>query len=234
MISIIIPAYNAGKTIEKCLEHVLRQKYYSYEVVVVNDGSTDDTWVKLQQQVGIFLNQKISFKIINQNNSGANTARNRGAKEARGELIIFLDADIQMEQNMLDAMKMALDMNPAASYAYSSHFFGFKLFKLFPFNEEKLRTMPCIHTSSLIRREHFPGFDESLNRLRFQDWDLWLTMLEAGHTGVFIDKPLFRIATGGTMSSWLPGIAYKIFPFLPAVKKYKNASEIIRKKHNLE
>jgi len=78
-----------------------------------------------------------------------------------------------------------------------------------------------------------PGFDEKLKR--FQDWDLWLTMAEAGHHGVWLNQFLYKVNTGGaqTMSHWLPSSAYKFLPFLPAVKRYNLAKAIIIKKHNL-
>jgi hypothetical protein len=91
--------------------------------------------------------------------------------------------------------------------------------------------MPYIHTSSLIRRADFPGFDETLKK--FQDWDLWLSIAESGGKGVWIDKMLFSVAPGGSMSDWLPAIAYRLLPFLPAVKKYNKARLIIKKKHGL-
>jgi hypothetical protein len=86
---------------------------------------------------------------------------------------------------------------------------------------------------SLIRRSDFPetGWDESIKKL--QDWDLWLTMLEQGHVGLWINKILFRVTPGGTISSWLPAAAYKLLPFLPAVKKYKAAVKIVKAKHGL-
>ena len=132
---------------------------------------------------------------------------------------------------MLEVMLSTLEKNPQASYAYSSFKYGFKIFKLWPFDAEKLKKIPYIHTTSLIRREFFPGWDENIKRL--QDWDLWLTMLEQGRAGVWINKILFKARGGGTISSWLPSFAYKLFPFLESVKKYKAAEEIIRKKHGI-
>ena len=58
-------------------------------------------------------------------------------------------------------------------------------------------------------------------------------MLEQKHTGIWIDKILFKVTTGGTMSSWLPSFSYKLFPFLPKVRKYKKAVNIIKKKHKI-
>jgi hypothetical protein len=133
----------------------------------------------------------------------------------------------------LEIMLEALRQTPEASYAYSSFNWGRKLFKLNEFNPEQLKKMPCIHSMSLIRRQDFPatGWDESIKK--FQDWDLWLTMLEQGKIGVWIPRVLFQITTGGTISSWLPSFAYKFLPFLPVVKKYKAAMAVIKQKHGL-
>jgi len=128
-------------------------------------------------------------------------------------------------------MLKTLKDNQSASYAYSSFRYGFKIFKLWPFSPERLKIIPFIHTTSLIRREHFSGFDENIKKL--QDWDLWLTMLAKGHAGIWINKVLFKVQTGGTMSAWLPSGAYKLLPFLPEVKKYNQALSIIKQKHSL-
>lgn len=259
MISIIIPVYNQADKLSRCLESILNQTILTsphpspsqgegvLEVIIVNDGSTDDVSDRIKNYP---LRRSFSeaselriknFKVINQENSGSNPARNRGAKEASGEYIIFCDADIIMKPEMLEVMLYTLKKNPQASYAYSSFKYGWKSFKLWPFDAEKLKTMPYIHTTSLIRRETFPGFsakggpafgwDESIERL--QDWDLWLTMLEQGHKGIWVNKILFKAQGGGTISNWLPSFAYKLFPLLKGVKKYKAAEEIIRKKHKL-
>jgi len=123
--------------------------------------------------------------------------------------------------------------NPEASYAYPSHRYGYKLFKGFPFDTERLKKMPFIHTMALIRREHFPRskWDETIEKL--QDWDLWLTMLSEGRTGVWIDKVLFRLTPSGIYSNWLPSIFYKLFPFSPKVRRYNRAMRVIKEKHKL-
>lgn len=236
MISIIIPVYNQASKLSKCLDSILGQSILTspqsspsqgeevIEVIIVNDGSTDNIEEVLRHY-------KKNFQLITQKNKGSNPARNRGAKEARGEYLLFCDADIKMEPQMLEIMLNTLKNNPKASFAYASFKFGHKTFKLGPYSADKLKNMPFIHTTSLMRRAHFPGFDEKIKRL--QDWDLWLTMMEKGYTGIWIDKILFKVETGGTMSSWLPSFAYKLMPFLPSVKKYKKAMRIIKEKHKL-
>jgi len=228
MISIIIPVYNQADKLPKCLDSILNQTYNNYEIIIVDDGSTDNLNITLEKYKNIF---SYKLNILEQENKGANSARNHGYKSAKGEYLLFCDADLVLQANMMAIMLKTLKDNQSASYAYSSFRYGFKIFKLWPFSPERLKIIPFIHTTSLIRREYFSGFDENIKKL--QDWDLWLTMLAKGHAGIWINKVLFKVQTGGTMSAWLPSGAYKLLPFLPEVKKYNQALSIIKQKHSL-
>jgi len=232
MISIIIPLYNRAEKFIKTLESIARQTYSDYEVIIVNDGSNDQpdlVFAKYFEK----LKTNNNYLFLNQKNQGAPAARNRGFRESKGDYLFFCDADAVLEPRALETMLEYLNNHTEASYAYSSFYWGKKLFKLEEFSIEKLKQMPCIHSMSLIRRRDFPTalWDEKIKK--FQDWDLWLTMLEEGHIGVYIPEVLYKISPGGTISSWLPSFAYKLFPFLPSVKKYKLAKKIIQEKHVL-
>jgi len=236
-ISIIIPTYNSAKTIAKTLKSIFNQTYRDFELIIVNDGSTDNTAEILKKFQQKFQISNFKFQIIDQNNQGSNQARNRGAREAGGEYLLFCDSDIIMEPEMLEKMIRLLEVDQDKSYVYSSFKFGWKKFKLWPFNPERLRQMPFIHTTSLIRRKHFPGFDPKIKR--FQDWDLWLTMLEQGHEGIYLPEFLFKVKPRKKgISFWLPKIFYKI-PWeklgikIKAVEKYKEAMKVIKEKHHL-
>lgn len=231
MISIIIPVYNQAEKLDKCLESIFFQTFRDFEIVIVNDGSTDHLSQVIEKHRKAL--DKLEWHVIHQENQGSNPARNKGARKACGDYLLFCDADIFLDPLALEIMYDTLQKNPGASYAYSSFMWGLKLFKLGEFDEKKLKKMPYIHTTSLIRREAFldAGFDEKIKRL--QDWDLWLSMLEKGRKGVWIDQVLFRVETGGTMSAWLPSLAYKLLPFLANAQKYKKAVKIIKDKHRL-
>ncbi|MEA2065069.1 MAG: glycosyltransferase family A protein [Patescibacteria group bacterium] len=237
-ISIIIPVYNHARELFNCLESVLWQNFQDFEVIIIDDGSTDNILKIIKKQKKDFEFQNLSLKIIQQENQGSNVARNNGFRKSKGEYVIFLDADIMMKNSMLEKMLKVLQENRDRSYVYSSFKFGFKTFKLWKFDAKKLKQMPYIHTSSLIRRECFTGFDEKIKKL--QDWDLWLTMLKKGYEGIWISEVLFKVSVNflrGGISVWLPSFFYKI-PWqkfgirIKEVEKYKNAVEIIKKKYN--
>lgn len=231
-ISVIIPTYQHGDTIAKCLDSVFGQTFKDTEVIVVNDGSTDDTDTAVRPYL-----DRIVYKKID--NSGAPKARNAGFALSSGRFVIFLDADVVMRPEMLSELISALKDNPQASYAYCGFRFGIARFKGEKFSADRLRRMNFIHTSALIRREDFPGFDESLSR--FQDWDLWLTMLEKGKSGIGINKTLFKAEPRSKfgMSKWRPKFFFS--PLLdalgikpPTVIKYRASAAVIANKHGLD
>ncbi len=225
-ISLIIPCYNVAAKIGRCLDSIFKQSFKDFEVIIINDGSADDLEAALAPY-------RDKIKYFRQENKGAPAARNFGFGQSRGEYVFLCDADVIMRPDMLEKMHQALIDNPQAAYAYSSFRFGWKKFRLWPFDAERLKKMPYICMNSLIRRECFPGMDESLKK--FQDWDLWLTIWEKyGRGGVWIDEVLFKAITGGTMSSWLPSFAYRLPFFKSRPKdKYIAAEQIIKNKHKL-
>jgi hypothetical protein len=201
------------------------------EVILVDDGSTDGLTTKLEGKIWPF---PFRFRRL-EKNQGAPVARNLGFKESVGDEVIFLDADADLVPTALEKMHAALAAHPDAAFAYPSFKFGSKLFKGRPFDVEFLKRKNYIHTSALMRRSAFPGFDESLKK--FQDWDLWLTIAEKGGKGVWIDEVLFTLKPRENgMSRWVPKVLFwipwDVFGYLPAeVKKYRDAEEIVMVKH---
>lgn len=222
-ISVIIPVYNAQNTIDECLKSVFNQTLNDLEVIAIDDGSTDSSWSILEKW-------QDRVRIFSQKNMGAPVARNFGFEKSQSDYVIFCDADVLMRHDMLKKMLEMLENNKEMAYVYSSFKFGWKTFKIWPYDLNKLKLGPYIPTTSLIRRNYFPRFDESLKK--FQDWDLWLTISERGGKGIWLNEVLFCAKTGGTMSRWLPKFFYKL-SWLKFVKKYNQAKAIIQKKHNL-
>jgi len=231
-ISVIIPSYNHAGTIALALESVFTQTLLPSEVIVVNDGSTDAT----AEAVKPYLDRIEYIEGINQ---GGNAARNKGFARSTGDYVIFHDADGIMRPDMLETLFATLESHPEASYAYSRFTHEGRHFKSAPFDPELLKRMNFIHTTSLIRRAHFPGFDPEIKKL--QDWDLWLTMLGEDHVGVFVDENLLEnLKEPGRagISKWMPSFMYKIpwemLGWMPdALRKYREAEKVIQEKHGL-
>ena len=162
MISIIIPVYNRAPQIIKTLQSIASQTYADYEVIIVNDGSTDgveNIFAAYYKKLTAANDNGVTnnYLFINQPNSGAPAARNRGFKEARGEFLFFCDADAILKPEALEMMLNALNDNPGASYAYSSFYWGKKLFKLGDFDPDKLKVEPYIHTHVFNQAKRFSG-----------------------------------------------------------------------------
>lgn len=238
-VDIVIPVYNQSRALIECLKCLRLQTFQDFQVIIVDDGSTDG----VENTVQLFLRaqniqtknfrEELSTKtrFIRQKHQGASIARNTGATLSRAEYILFCDADVIPNKNLIKYTLQTLKNNPNKSYSYTSFKYGWKKFKLWKFSGETLKKMPYIHTTSLIRRAHFPGFDPALKK--FQDWDLWLTMLEHGYEGIWIPKYLFSVRPGGTMSKWVPKFFYRYFRKNKNVQEYRQGMEIIQKKHHL-
>ncbi|KKP48350.1 MAG: hypothetical protein UR39_C0001G0145 [Candidatus Woesebacteria bacterium GW2011_GWA1_33_30] len=99
MISVIIPTYNEEDVISDCLLSLSKQSFKDFEVIVVDDGSVDNSKIKIQ-------NSKIQFKnlkliLLGQDHKGAGNARNLGAKHANGDILVFVDADMTFDKNFI-------------------------------------------------------------------------------------------------------------------------------------
>lgn len=227
----IVPVYNRKDRFLQTISSIIKQDYRPLEVVVVDDGSDEFSVLDLDLDI-----EGMDVRVLRQENKGAPSARNIGFENSKGQYIIFWDADVVASSDMLSKMNQALNTFPEASYAYSNFVWGRKKIQSQPFCANDLKKQNYIHTTSLLRRSAFCGFDETLQR--FQDWDLWLTMLAHGNYGVHVNEYLFTVQTDGTMSSWLPSFAYKApFKWLPGIRKkvasYQKAKDVVRRKHKL-
>lgn len=106
--SIIIPAYNAEKTLGACLQSVQEQTFSDFEAIVVNDGSTDGTHLIATK----FLQADARFRYICQENQGVSAARNRAIAEATGEFVVFLDSDDRYDRGYLQEFNDMILINP--------------------------------------------------------------------------------------------------------------------------
>lgn len=103
MISVIIPAYNAARTIRRCIQSVLDQTYTEWEMIIVDDGSKDDT-LDICQSYG-----DSRIRVLHKENGGVSSARNHGLKFAQGDYIAFIDSDDFIEADYLEHLSQGLD-----------------------------------------------------------------------------------------------------------------------------
>jgi len=177
LISIIMPAYNREDTIMAAITSVLAQTYSHFELVIVDDGSTDGT----VQVVESFADDRIRL-IKGPGRSGVSEARNIGLRAAKGELIAYLDSDNTWQPEYLSAMVAALHKTPNAQAAYSgqylyrgSHPEPFAI-RFASFNKGLLENRNYIDLNCFMHSKHVfkktGMFDTQLKR--FVDWDLIL------------------------------------------------------------
>ena len=109
MISVIVPIYNVEKYLEKCIESILAQTYTDYELILVNDGSTDGCYEICQK----FSKRDVRIKLINKPNGGLSSARNVGIDNSKGDYITFVDSDDYISKYMLQELYRGLCENEA-------------------------------------------------------------------------------------------------------------------------
>lgn len=210
-VSVIIPVYNGEKTIRETVESVLNQTLSDFELIIIDDGSTDST-------LDVLSTIKDSrLKVVSYSNAGVSASRNRGIELASGEYIAFLDADDFWTPDKLEFQVKALAANPQASVVYSwadcideaNQLLGID--HHFTVNGNiltRLLVSNCIAGSAssvLARREVFVevgNFDETLTHA--EDWDMWLR-LAARYEFVVVPIPqiLYRITDTSASSDFI-------------------------------
>jgi len=191
--TVVIPCYNQGEFLFDCIKSVREQTFASWEAVIVDDGSDDDTAAAVQKVAG-----RPPVKAIRTPNRGLPHARNEGAQRSLGPFIVFLDADDMLAPKALEQMKNALDRCPQAAYCYGATELVGKLHGIWPhrrYNFFNLLFKNQSQTTVMIRRGAF----ESSGGFRFvgagqgyEDWDMWIRLGGAGFHGVHVPSPLFR------------------------------------------
>ena len=176
-ISIISACYNQGKFIKEMLASILAQTFQNFEVIIVNDGSTDNTAEILKS----ISSQKV--KIITTNNHGPAHARNTAIKYAKASIILNLDADDKIGPDLLEKAFIIFTNDPNAGIVYSDvEFFGARAgkFKIGLFTIEGMLFDNKISSIAFFRKDDWDyvgGYSEELI-YGLEDWDLWLSIIE--------------------------------------------------------
>jgi glycosyltransferase involved in cell wall biosynthesis len=183
-VSVVMAAYNPGRFIEPAIESLLQQTYENIEVIIINDGSTDDT----AERVKPYLSDS-RVRYFEQDNAGQTIAKNNGIKKATGELIGFLDADDFFALNKLELQVPLFDTDPKIGVVYSNTsgidehgqliFSRANSFKCYSgdVTEQLFYRNFVPFSTALVRKEALDRaglFDESI--AMGIDWELWLRL----------------------------------------------------------
>lgn len=228
MFSIIIPLYNKAPYIRQCVQTIMVQTLTNYEVIVVNDGSTDTSLENLLTAISDLQFPSEKIRIIDQKNHGVSVARNNGVKLARYDYIAFLDADDWWEPTYLEEMKGLIERFPEAGI-YGSSYYKVKEDLKIPANigvedgftegevnyfqvYAKTFYMPLWTGATVVKREVFldeNGFRPALKV--GEDFDLW-ARIALKYPVVFLNKILsnynqdVEVATSASrLKNYLPG-----------------------------
>jgi len=190
---VIIPTYNRGWILKDAVDSVLSQDYPHFELIVVDDGSTDDT-------KDILNTYGADIQVLRQSNTGVSAARNRGIRHASGELVAFLDSDDSWFKRKLSDQVSFFNQNPEALICQTEEIWIRNGKRVNPRKiHKKLSGIifePSLHlclvspSAVMMRREFFDRigyFDETLPAC--EDYDLWLRA-SASYPVYLIDEPL--------------------------------------------
>lgn len=216
VVSVIIPTYNRSNLLREAIESVLRQTYRDVEIIVVDDGSTDDTPVVVRSLSG-------PIRYLFQENRGRSAARNHGLEESRGRYILFLDSDDLLLPHALELLVTQLETKSAIGAVYSNCIYcDLEGRDLQPVEIEKpvapsrgpltileqlalTNVIGAIH-GTMVRREWLarldsPCFDESLEVL--EDADVWYRLAALGCPFHYLNALTgkYRMHAGNTIVS---------------------------------
>ena len=182
-ISIIMPFYNDAANIKQTINSVLNQTYGSFELVIVNDGSTDKNSLKILEELKKLDNR---IKIFTKKNEGPSAARDYGASKAnkKSKYYFFLDSDDLIDKTYLECAYLTLETNKDASWAYADSvgFEGVEYTWAKWFDPERMKKENLLVATALIRKEDFwlvNGYELREKNIS-EDWNLWLKLLAKG------------------------------------------------------
>ena len=145
--SIIVPAYNTEKYIDKCLKSIFSNTYKNFEVIIVNDGSTDKT----EDIINKYIKKYDNIIYIKQKNMGLSLARNNGVKKATGDYLLFIDSDDYVEKNLLENINKDIDDLDVLRYQLNMVFND----KIIPYGEKEFNVTNGIDAFEKIVRYKF-------------------------------------------------------------------------------
>ncbi len=192
-VAVVIPCYNLGRYLDEAVDSVLGQTFQDFEIAVVDDGLTDPGTV---ERLAAF--ERARTRVIRIEHGGLAAARNAGIAATSGRYLCALDADDCLEPAFLEKTVRVLEEDPSAAFASTwLRAFGDETWDWTPERCDLPAVLRenTVLTAALVRREAVlaaGGYDTAMPAQGDEDWDLWITLLEAGRRGRILREPLFR------------------------------------------
>ncbi len=200
-ITVVVACFNQGEFLDDAVASVLAQTFGSFEIVVVDDGSTETATVDAVSRL-----DWPRTRVIRQENRGLPGARNAGIAAAKGRYVVPLDADDELAPGYLAALHGALDADPNSAYAHCwAELFGdvAAVWATRPFNPYQILVSNSVLGCVLLRRDAWAavgGYDETMTAGN-EDWEMWIRLQAAGWGQVQVREPLFRYRRRGVSMS---------------------------------
>jgi glycosyltransferase involved in cell wall biosynthesis len=191
-VSVIMPCFNHGEFLPEAVGSVKNIKRDDIELIVVDDGSTDE---RTRKEIDELCKQGI--KVIRQDNKGPAAARNVGIRASQGEYLFPLDADDHLRCGWINHGIGILESDPGVGVVYGdAQCFGTRThrWQVGPFDADRLLDWNFIHASALYRRsvwEQNSGYEETRLVQGLEDWDFWLGALEHGWRFAYVTEVFF-------------------------------------------
>lgn len=201
LVSIIIPCYNSERTINETIDSAIKQTYINIEVIVVDDGSTDNSYEIIKNR-SLDLNNLFFYQIVN---SGVSAARNFGFSKSKGDYVVFLDSDDLLDPLFVSECLQAINDDAEISMVYTlTRFFeretGLCIHP--PYSFKTLLMKNCLTVTALIRSEFFQEVGMYDIHLQYgEDWELWIRLLGKYPKNKCVNKVLFYYRKRKTLDS---------------------------------
>lgn len=175
-VTVVIPCYNHGAYLDQAVDSVLRQSFTDFEIIIVNDGSSDPETVRLLGEY-----QRPRTRVLNTTNNGVSSARNTGIASAKGSYILPLDADDWIAPSYLEKAVAILEARPEVGVVYcDEQMFGEREggWDMQPYHPVALLFDNLIHPAAFFRKSDWEkvGGYSSKFVYGWEDWDFWVSM----------------------------------------------------------
>lgn len=241
-VTVVVPIYNAEKTLDKCIKSILNQTFNDYELILVNDGSTDKSVQKCMK----YQDKDARVRIINKDNEGCILTRRKGIIASNSEYIMFVDADDWIDKETIEilykeAIKSKADITVCNIYKVlgkngfirqRNNSFYFSKNKLYLGDEVKSKLVvayfhghpfPASLVAKLYKKDLLATSGKYLDKIKFLGEDLYynIEMLLKVNKVKIINKPLYYYRSGGFTSKYMP------YLFEDLVSGYQIQKEVI-------